>query len=87
MNRKGLLNAAKALDDLAAGGAPDPACLVSGLKALERIHADFPAWRDITDAADGLQAFAAGSTLALDAEGRERAARLAEVVRSLADQV
>jgi hypothetical protein len=87
MDAKGLLNAAKALDELAAGRTPDPACLKSGIRALERIHADFPAWRDITDAAYGLQALAEGSTLGLDAKGRERAARLAEVVRSLADQV
>ncbi|AJG19261.1 hypothetical protein [Cupriavidus basilensis] len=85
MDRKGLLDAAMVLEDLAAGLQPDPARLAAGAQALEAMHADHPSWRDMTDAAFGLQALAAGGALGLDAKGRARAARLAEVVRSLVD--
>lgn len=85
MNRKGLLDAAAVLEDLAAGLQPDRGRLVAGAQALEAMHADHPSWRDMTDAAFGLQALAAGGALDLDAKGRARAARLAEIVRSLVD--
>ncbi|WP_059412695.1 hypothetical protein [Cupriavidus basilensis] len=85
MNRKGLLDAAEVLEALAAGAQPDGKRLAAGASALGAIHADHPSWRDMTDAAFALEALAAGSALGLDQKGRARAARLAEVVRSLVD--
>ncbi|AQV97556.1 hypothetical protein BJN34_27215 [Cupriavidus necator] len=87
MNRKGLLDAAMALEDLAAGNTPAAAQVTAGAAALEKIHADFPGWRDVGDALFGLKALAGGSGMALDVKGRQRAARLADVVRSLIDQI
>ncbi|WP_454721059.1 MULTISPECIES: hypothetical protein [Cupriavidus] len=85
MNRKGLLDAAEVLEALAAGQQPDGKCLAAGAGALRAIHADHPSWRDMTDAAFALEALADGNALGLDQKGRARAARLAEVVRSLVD--
>lgn len=87
MNRKGLLDAATALDDLAAGEKPEPAQVAAGAAALEKIHADFPAWRDVGDALFGLKVLAGGSGITLDIKGRQRAGRLADIVRSLIDQI
>ncbi|MGO4328190.1 hypothetical protein AB4Z48_27525 [Cupriavidus sp. 2TAF22] len=87
MNRKGLIDAAEVLEDLAAGLQPDHGRLAAGAHALGAMHADHPSWRDMTDAAFGLQALAAGGALDLDQKGRARAARLAEVVRSLVDSL
>ncbi|MGT2429059.1 hypothetical protein ACU4HD_10780 [Cupriavidus basilensis] len=69
MNRKGLLDAAAVLEDLAAGLQPDRNRLVAGAQALETMHADHPSWRDMTDASFGLQALAAGGALDLDQKG------------------
>jgi hypothetical protein len=41
----------------------------------------------VGDALFGLKALAGGSGMALDARGRQRAGRLADVVRSLLDQI
>lgn len=87
MNRKGLLDAAMALEDLASGNTPAAAQVAAGAAALEKIHADFPGWRDVGDALFGLKALAGGSGMVLDVKGRQRAARLADVVRSLIDQI
>ncbi|MFS8977132.1 hypothetical protein [Cupriavidus necator] len=87
MNRKGLDDAARALEDLAAGNMPAAAQVTAGAAALEKIHADFPAWRDVGDALFGLKALASGCGMELDAKGRQRAARLADIVRSLTDQI
>ncbi|QEZ44954.1 hypothetical protein [Cupriavidus oxalaticus] len=87
MNRKGLIDAASALEDLAAGNVPAAAQVAAGAAALEKIHADFPGWRDVGDALFGLKALASGSGMDLDANGRQRAGRLADVVRSLIDQI
>ncbi|CAG9167282.1 hypothetical protein LMG23992_00770 [Cupriavidus laharis] len=87
MNRKGLLDAADSLDELAAGRQPEPAKVAAGAAALERVHADFPGWRDVGDAFFGLKALAGGSAMDLDANGRQRAGRLADIVRSLLDQI
>ncbi|KWR92001.1 hypothetical protein [Cupriavidus sp. IDO] len=87
MNRKGLLDAAAALDDLAAGNQPVPAQVVAGAAALERVYADYPGWRDVGDALFGLKALASGCGMDLDARGRQRAGRLADIVRSLLDQI
>ncbi|WP_354683740.1 hypothetical protein [Cupriavidus necator] len=87
MNRKGLVDAAMALEDLAAGNTPDAAQVTAGAAALEQIHADYPGWRDVGDALFGLKALASGSGMELDAKGRQRAGRLADIVRSLLDQI
>ncbi len=87
MNRKGLLDAADSLDELAAGRQPEPAKLAAGAAALERVYADFPGWRDVGDALFGLKALAGGCAMNLDANGRQRAGRLADIVRSLLDQI
>ncbi|CAG2155894.1 hypothetical protein [Cupriavidus numazuensis] len=87
MNRKGLLDAADSLDELAAGRQPVPARVAAGAAALERIHADYPGWRDVGDALFGLKALADGCAMDLDANGRQRAGRLADIVRSLLDQI
>ncbi|MBP0632500.1 MULTISPECIES: hypothetical protein [unclassified Cupriavidus] len=87
MNRKGLLDAASALEDLAAGNVPAAAQVAAGAAALEKIHADYPGWRDVGDALFGLKALASGSGMDLDANGRQRAGRLADIVRSLIDQI
>lgn len=87
MNRKGLLDAAMALEDLAAGNMPAAAQVAAGAAALEKIHADYPAWRDVGDALFGLKAIASGCGMELDAKGRQRAERLADIVRSLIDQI
>ena len=87
MNRKGLIDAASALEDLAAGNVPAAAQVAAGAAALEKIHADYPGWRDVSDALFGLKALASGCGMDLDANGRQRAGRLAGVVRSLIDQI
>ncbi|WP_420994164.1 hypothetical protein ACKI2N_009410 [Cupriavidus sp. 30B13] len=87
MDRKGLLDAAQVLEDLAAGLQPDGKRLAAGARALCAMHADHPSWRDMTDAAFALEALAGGSALGLDQKGRARAGRLAEVVRSLVDSL
>ncbi|WP_454753005.1 hypothetical protein [Cupriavidus necator] len=87
MNRKGLVDAAMALEDLAAGNMPAAAQVAAGVAALEKIHADYPAWRDVGDALFGLKAIASGCGMELDAKGRQRAERLADIVRSLIDQI
>ena len=43
--------------------------------------------RDVGDALFGLKALADGCAMDLDANGRQRAGRLADIVRSLLDQI
>lgn len=81
-----LLDAAKALDDFAAGNTPGRTTLLSGALALNTLIHSGQADRDILDAAAGLEAAATGGCLDLDADGRKRAASLAIVVRRLAAQ-
>jgi len=61
--------------------------VAAGAAALERIHADYPNWRDVGDALFGLKALASGCEMELDEKGRQRAGRLADIVRSLIDQI
>ena len=42
---------------------------------------------DVGDALFGLKAIASGCGMELDAKGRQRAERLADIVRSLIDQI
>ena len=81
-----LLDAALALDDLAAGRTPDRATLLAGALALDTLTRSGHVDRDILDAAAGLATVATGGELGLGAPGRERAAALAEAVRNAAAQ-
>jgi hypothetical protein len=79
-----LLDAAVALDDLAAGRAPDRARLLAGVLALDTLRRAGGADRDMLDAAAALEAIATGGALDLNETGRARAGRLAAAVRALA---
>jgi hypothetical protein len=79
-----LLDAAVALDDLAAGRAPDRARLLAGVLALDTLRRAGGADRDMLDAAAALEAIAAGGALGLNETDRARAGRLAAAVRALA---
>lgn len=76
-----LQEAATVFDVLAAGNIPDKAAVLSAALALntycQRPNAD----RDMLDAAAGLELLATGRTLDLDAVGRQRARKLAQIVR------
>ena len=69
---------------LAAGRTPDRADVLNAALVLstycQRTNAD----RDLLDAAHGLERLATGRTLDLDATGRQRATKLAQIVRHLA---
>ena len=76
-----LQNAADVLDTLAAGGIPErPALLAAALALNSHCHRT-EADRDWLDDAAGLERLATGRTLDLNAAGRERAAKLAALVR------
>jgi hypothetical protein len=79
-----LLDAAVALDDLAAGRAPDRARLLAGVLALDTLRRAGGADRDMLDAAAALEAIATGGALDLNETDRARAGRLAAAVRALA---
>jgi hypothetical protein len=75
-----LLDAAYALDELAAGRAPDRRRLLAGSLALDSLRAE-RASRDLLDAAAELHLVAAGATVILTKRGRARAAAWAAEVR------
>jgi hypothetical protein len=78
---KGLEHAAVALEALADGRVPEQASVLAGALALQTLsHRGVPG-RDIRDAASGLETLATGGTLDLNSAGRERAGKLAEIVR------
>lgn len=79
-----LLDAAVALDDLAAGRAPDRARLLAGVLALDTLRRAGGADRDMLEAAAALEGIATGGALDLNETGRARAGRLAAAVRALA---
>jgi hypothetical protein len=80
-----LLDAAYALDELAAGRAPDRARLLSGAQALDNVRVEGgPSDRDLLDAANELYLVAGGATIDLTKRGRARAAAWAEAVRRVA---
>ena len=79
-----LVDAADVLDDLAAGRPSDRAKLIAGALALQTLVRQGRASRDILDAAAGIETVATGGILELEASGRERAVRLAIVVRNVA---
>lgn len=77
-----LLDAAYALDELAAGRTPDRARLLAGMRALDEVRVeDTAAIRDLLDAAAELHLVADGGTVNLTNNGRARAAVLAATVR------
>jgi hypothetical protein len=79
-----LLDAAYALDELAAGRTPDSARLLAGALALDRARVEGTAAdRDLLDAAAELHLVAAGATVDLTKRGRARAAAWAGIVRRL----
>jgi hypothetical protein len=79
-----LLDAAYALDELAAGRSPDRARLLAGARALDSVRVTGePADRDLLDAANELHLVAGGATVDLTRRGRARAAAWAEAVRRI----
>jgi hypothetical protein len=79
-----LLDAAYALDELAAGRTPDHARLLAGALALDGLRVEGTATdRDLLDAAAELRLVAAGATVDLTKRGRARAAAWAAEVRCL----
>jgi hypothetical protein len=75
-----IADAVFALNEIAAGRTPDRSRLVAGALALDTIRLRGGASQDVLDAAAGLELLATGGTLDLDAQGRIRAAHLADIV-------
>jgi hypothetical protein len=78
-----ITDAARVLDDLAAGMVPDRARLIAAALALDTLIKTTTPSRDLLNAAAGLQILATGGTLDLDETGRLRAHQFAETVRQL----
>ena len=76
-----LRDAAAVLDALALGRIPDRTALLSAALDLDTYCHGIDASRDLLDAAAALETLATGGTLDLDATGRQRAMKLATVVR------
>ena len=76
-----LQDAAAVLDELASGRTPDRTAVLSAALDLNTYCQGIDASRDLLDAAAGLETLATGGTLDLDATGRQRALKLAQVVR------
>lgn len=79
-----LQEAAAVLDALAAGRIPDKTAVLEAALVLNTYCQRTNAARDMLDAAQGLELLATGRTLDLDAVGRERARKLAQIVRQVA---
>ena len=79
-----LLDAAYALDELAAGRTPDRARLLAGVRALDKVRAeDTAAVAHLLEAAAELHLVADGGTVNLTNNGRARCKVLAAAVRRL----
>jgi hypothetical protein len=79
-----LVDAVYALDELAAGRAPDRARLLAGARALDGVRVEgASADRDLLDAATELHLVARGATVDRTKRGRARAAVWAEAVRRI----
>ena len=76
-----LQDAAAVLDALASGRLPDRTAMLSAALDLNTYCQGIDASRDLLDAAAGLETLATGGTLDLDATARQRALKLAQVVR------
>jgi len=79
----GISAAATALEALAAGEAPDPADVLAGALALERLCAAPDAPREMQDAAAGFKRLVSGGAPGLDVAGLARARKLAAHLRAL----
>ena len=84
MSTTGLLDAALALDALAAGEIPNRVSALVGALALDTLARWTCPGRDLLDAAAGLNIIATGGDLGLDEIGRLRARELAAAVRARA---
>ena len=73
--------AATVLEGLAAGQTPDRTDVLNAALILSTYCLRHVASRDMLDAAAGLEMLATGGALDLDATGRQRALRLAQIVR------
>lgn len=81
-----LLDAAYALDELAAGRIPDRTRLAAGARALDGVRmTETPIDRALLDAANELHLVLGGATLDLTKNGRARAAAWAEATRRMID--
>ena len=76
-----LQDVAAVLNTLAAGRSPERAALLAAALTLTAHRGRPPPTRDMQDAAAALETLATGGTLDLDAAGRQRAAKLAHIVR------
>ena len=76
-----LQDAAAVLDALAAGHNPDRTAMLSAALDLNTYCQEIDASRDLLDAAAGLETLVNGGRIDLDATGRQRAMKLAQVVR------
>ena len=76
-----LQDAAAVFDALAAGHNPDRAAILTAALDLNTYCRRTNADRYMLDAAAGLETFATGGTLDLDATGRQRVRKLAQIVR------
>ena len=75
--------AAAVLNVLADGGIPDKTAVLNAALILNTYCQCTNADRDLLDAAHGLELIGTGRTLDLDATGRQRATKLAQIVRHL----
>jgi hypothetical protein len=79
-----LLDAAYALDELAAGRIPDRERLAAGVRALDSVRmTETPIDRALLDAANELHLVLGGATLDLTKTGRARVAYWADAVRRI----
>ena len=76
-----LQDAAAVLDALASGRIPDRTAMLSAALDLNTYCQGIDASRDLLDAAAGLKTLVNGERIDLDATGRQRAMKLAQVVR------
>jgi hypothetical protein len=81
---EGLLEAAYALEEQAAGRVPVRERLVAGALVLDKLRQRGQLDRELLGAAHGLNIVATGGTLELDSKLRQRAGVLARAVRALA---
>jgi hypothetical protein len=78
------LDAAYALDEIAAGRTPDRARLLAGVRAFDKVRVEeTAAVRELLDAAAELHLVADGGTVDLTKNGRDRSKVLAAAVRRL----
>ena len=82
VNHEGLSNAARVLDDMAAGHKPNLTQLMSGLHALRFVELN----ADLAEATQTLETLLTNGIPKWDAFERARLAQLADCIRALAAQ-